>query len=357
MLAIVQPLIPHYREEFFLKLKERLPLDVYQYERSENVSKGGFLASSRVETIYINTLILGRIIAYNPLPLLKPKYSKLLLTLNFGHLTVWFLLLTKFLHKKKIYLWGHGISVKRFIKEESQPSLLLKWMIKLADGVAFYTEHERNLWLPYFPDSNLISFDNTISGIENIHPLHDRSSLKEKLKITQETIVLYCARFNIVERRPDLLELVIQKSDPKSVGFIIIGDGALKPDFGKYTNVYDFGRLYDENKKRELFSIADIYFQPGWTGLSIVEAMAYGKPIFTFKRSEDIKQCVEYAYIQHGVNGLLFESLNELVDFLNNKPNKEAIEELGRNAYEFSHRRLTIENMVDNALKLLAPIS
>jgi len=65
--------------------------------------------------------------------------------------------------------------------------------------------------------------------------------------------------------------------------------------------------------KQNLFAIADLYYQPGWVGLSIVEALGYGKPIITFKRSVDVLQCVEYYYLENTKNSLIFENVTELV--------------------------------------------
>ena len=144
----------------------------------------------------------------------------------------------------------------------------------------------------------------------------------------------------------------IKQLNTEKYGFIIIGAGKNKPDFSLYNNVYDFGAIYDTNIKRELFYIADLYFQPGWVGLSIVEAMAYGKPICTFIRSEETKQCVEYSYIENNTNGLIFTNIDDCITRISQLTNDE-IKQLGANAIKKVAQLLTPQNMVANALSIL----
>ena len=119
-----------------------------------------------------------------------------------------------------------------------------------------------------------------------------------------------------------------------------------------FDNVYDFGAVYDTNVKRELFAIADIYFQPGWVGLSIVEAMAYGLPVFTFRRSEQTKQCVEYSYIRNSQNGMIFEDMDECVSVISGIGQSE-IRRLGENAKELVRMHLMPAQMAEKAYSVV----
>jgi hypothetical protein len=149
-----------------------------------------------------------------------------------------------------------------------------------------------------------------------------------------------------------LFEAVINSLDANRFGFVVIGAGKDKPDFSSYPNVYDFGAVYDAEVKRELFTLSDIYFQPGWVGLSIVEAMGYGLPIFTFKRSEDIYQCVEYDYIKSGVNGMIFSSVDECVSYIQNMSLTE-LKRMGEVAGDLIKHDVSVDGMVQRALSIL----
>lgn len=353
MVAILQPHIPHYREDFFARLNNEVGCSLFCYEVPEESKRAKFHAASN-GTNRILAAEFKNFLLYNPFPLLKPQYRTIVLMLHFGHITTWLLLLTKFLHRKEVILWGHGISVKRYLKESKDPPRLLKWMIRLSDVVWLYTPKEQALWASVFPDKKIVSLNNTISGLENIkeRPISEKSALKAKYGIRQKRVLIFCARFNTPYRRADLLEEVVKSLDPEEYGFIIIGDGELKPDFSKYTHVYDYGNLYDPAIKAELFHAADIYFQPGWVGLSVVEGMAYNKPVFTLEREADIFQCVEFAYVQDGYNGKIFDSLDKLVNEVKVISDQD-IWTLGENSKKFVREFLTMENMVKQATSTL----
>lgn len=59
--------------------------------------------------------------------------------------------------------------------------------------------------------------------------------------------------------------------------------------------------------------------------------MAYGKPICTFIRSEETKQCVEYSYIENNTNGLIFTNIDDCITRISQLTNDE-IKQLGANA-------------------------
>lgn len=353
MIAILQPLVPHYREHFFNRLQEQVPFDLYCYDGADALQKRNLAAGSTVVK-QLPAWSVGPFVLYNPLRFFKKDYKVLVLMLNFAHLSTWMILLLKPFLKQKVILWGHGISVKRYVQEEQQPSRLLKWMMQLADATWFYTAKEMALWQQVMPEMNAVALNNTISEVEKImqQPVPDKAALREKYQIHSRRILIYCARFNETGRRIDLLLKLIEATDPAEFGFIIIGAGKYKPDFSTYAHVHDFGAVYDPAVKQELFGIADLYFQPGWIGLSAVEAMAYGKPVCTFKRSEAVLQCVEYSYIRDGYNGLIFENMEECLHTLDKISDSE-ISSMGQQARLFVREHLTMTAMVDNALHSL----
>ena len=95
-----------------------------------------------------------------------------------------------------------------------------------------------------------------------------------------------------------------------------------------------------------------MYLQPGWVGLSVVEAMAYGKPVLTFKRSQNTYQCVEYSYLKHGYNALIFDNINQALEIINSLSYME-IKEMSINAKDYIRKNLLMENMISNAYETL----
>lgn len=363
-LVHLQPFIPHYREGFFdllgEKLKDGTPKyhtlkqEIYTYEKTKDVKSASFNMSNISCKHIQSMLIKGKLLVYNPFKLLRKEDEVLVLMLHFAHITTWLLLLTKWIHHKKIILWGQGISVRRYLQEEKKPDRKLKWMIGLADGVWLYMDKEKEQWKRIFPQKTIVALNNTLTGVDDMvkyKPTLSIQELKEKYYVKQDVIFIFCARFTD-SRRVDLFLETINQLDKKKYGFVIIGAGESKPDFSKYDNVYDFGAVYDTAVKRDLFALSDIYFQPGWVGLSIVEAMAYGKPIFTFERSAETLQCVEYSYIHNGENGLVFRNIDDCINkIISLSPNE--IKRMGDNARDYVAKHLTIEQMVDNAIRVI----
>lgn len=354
-IALLNPLVPHYREEFYRKLSERYPLDLFVYEQGQGDQGGFSLSVFPVTHLKSISFLKKRLIAYDIRPFLSSRYDVIILMLHFGHLSTWLLLLLNVFSRKRIILWGQGISIKRYLKEIRKPSLPLRLMLGLSNGAWIYTEPEAALWSNRFPGKPIRAINNTISGVANV--LHTETPVpKETLKvhfgITEPVCFIFCARFNNPFRRIDLLLETIAQLDTDTYGFIIIGDGTLKPDFSEFGNVYDFGAVYDEKIKSQLFHIADIYFQPGWIGLSVVEAMAYGKPILTFRRSDHTLQCVEYHYIQDGINGYIVDDIAGLLRRVQDtSPATWAA--LGNASRELVARNLLMEQMVDRAAEVI----
>lgn len=354
-ITILQPHIPHYRTEFFSILKKQFSiLDLYVYDSVLKTRKLGFQLDY-TNFYYIKNVNYKGILLYNPFTLINKKYDTLVLMWHFAHITTWLLLLTKFFHRKKIILWGQGISVKRYMKEENEPSILMQLMLTLADGAWVYMQKEAKVWQKIFPQKKIVALNNTLSGTEEMlkyRSMYNKDDLKRKYNIKEDKILIFCARFTNPYRRVDLLVEVIERLSKDKFGYIIIGDGEHKPDFSLYDNVYDFGALYDNEIKKELFFIADLYFQPGWVGLSIVEAMAYGKPVCTFRRSKETLQCVEYSYIANGVNGLIFKDIDDCINTINSLSNVDIIR-MGNKAKQLVKEKLSICNMAASAISIL----
>lgn len=363
-LVHLQPFIPHYREEFFDLLGGRLRQGevkgeameqvVFTYEKTDDVRSASFQMGKVACRHIPSKLIKGKLLLYNPFSLLKKNFDVLVLMLHFGHIGTWLLLLTKWIHHKHIILWGQGISVRRYLKEEKKPDWKLRWMIAMADGVWLYMDKEKEQWQKLFPEKPMVALHNTLTGVDEMVKFQSDLSvevLKQKYGITQDIILIFCARFT-ADRRIDLLVETIKRLEARKFGFVVIGAGASKPDFSIFNNVYDFGAVYDTIVKRELFALADAYFQPGWVGLSIVEAMAYGKPIFTFERSADTLQCVEYSYIHHQENGMIFRNIEDCIASLKSLT-KEDMKRMGEVARHYVAEHLPIEQMVENAISLL----
>ena len=347
---VLQPVVPLYREAFFRQLSSYVDLTIYTFYSKEFIQNNN-MASANIKISNINSVSIGRAIFVNIIPFIFGNHKIVILCAEMKILTNWLILIFGRVFGKKIILWGHGLNVKRYDYYKDKMPFIMKSLFRLADEAWFYTNNELKIWERIIPNLKSVSLNNTIdtTGIRKLDK-NEKHALKSAYGINQDIVLIFCARFSNPNRRIDLLLKIMEQLEENRFGFIILGDGVYKPDFSTFENVYDFGSNYIRSKKNELFGISDIYVQPAWTGLSIVEAMAYGKPVFTFERSNDIMQCVEYGYIKNGYNGIIFKSINEFVDYLNNC-NHLDINELGNNACAFVQKELSMDNMVLNAVK------
>ena len=318
MIAIVQPFIPDYREEFFMGLKSELQVEIFTFEKGSRVKSRGFRQST-IKTKHLSYFTIGQVFIYNFFPLLSRRFDKLVLMGSVKHLSTWIILLFNLVLKRDIILWGHGISIKKYHEESIKQPWLRRLFYKMANHAWFYTSKELEIWNKEKFGLKGIGLNNTISQVDKIIKLdlpnsEVKKSLKLKHNIKTPINLIICVRFSNPNRKAELLLDLIDILDGYQYGLIIIGDGPLKPNFEGIKNVYDYNAIYDFSTKQELFSIADFYIQPAWTGLSIVEALAHGLPVCTLERSKNIHQCVEFGYLEDGLNAIIAKNIEELAN-------------------------------------------
>jgi glycosyltransferase involved in cell wall biosynthesis len=355
-IAIIQPIITDYRSEFFNNISQNTKLDLYIYNNINLERVKGFSIDNDMSTRKLKSFTIGPFFIYNIIPFLNKKYEYLVIIGNVKHLSAWLLLVIGRFIGLKVIVWGHGISIPRYISESKRIPFIRLLMYRLAYGAWFYTEIEMNLYLNKIKKLTAVSLNNSISEVDEIikiEPLNveKKNIIKAKYKITTKYNLIICTRFEHPHRKADELLQIIQGIND-DWGLIVIGDGELKPDFSSLENIYDFGSIYEREVKNELFLISDLYIQLGAIGLSVVEAFAYRLPIITLKRSHFTHHGVEYSYITDELNGFLCEDLKDVI-FKINTFNKDICETMGINAQKFVKDNLSIRKMANSALSII----
>lgn len=352
MIGILQPHIPHYRKEFFLSLQETREIDLFILCNKKQQAKLGF-KNADLNTIHISNISIGQFLIYNFFPLLKKKYQILILMGSVKHISTWLVLILNIILKKKIILWGHGISNKRYLREEVKQPLIRILLYRMADSAWFYTKEELKIWEREIPTLRGVSLNNTISGVDNILKRDipnkkEKNRLRVKYQIKTEINLIICIRFNNPYRKTELLLDLLNKMDQNKYGLIVIGEGKYKPDLSNYNNVLDKGAVYDESIKQELFTLADLYIQPAWIGLSGIEAMAYGLPVCTLSRTKTTFHSVEYNYLENKKNAIIKDTINELIEEIISLDINQ-LDLLRKSTKKFSRENLSLGRMVSSA--------
>lgn len=350
-IALIQPRIPDYREMFLSALSNLYKVDIYVYNPTYKMTEKHMAPAAIPAQTLHGFNFLNIIWVYSISVLLKRRYNLIIIPAEVRSPSAWLLLFICKLKKIKTILWGHGISISRYLEEEKKYPWFKKMFHNLADHIWLYTDYEKKILAAHINAKKISALNNTINTralVQADLSVAKKKRLKEKYQIRNEIVFVFCARFSSIQRRADKLLELISKLDKKKYGFIIIGDGPYKPDFASLDNVYDFGAVYDVRIKNELFNLADLYLQPAYLGLSVAEALAYGKPVLTYKRSQQIRQGVEINYIRSLWNGYIAEDSNDLLTFIQ-ELTPSTLETLQQNARQYATENLSVEKMIFNA--------
>jgi len=341
---IVQPLIPHYRESFFDGLAEQYELLVL-YSRDDK----SFKICNKKYARKVKSLLSHKIEYFHILnDLIKFKPDVVITYGEVKQLTNTLLFLLKKILKFKLLIWSTGFKSKQL----SIIDKIRLFQMKRSDGVIFYTKKCKS-------DAQMLkihksTYLNNTLEIDKIHKLQinckkDKKELKKEYCINTSINGIFISRFT-PEKAPNLLLEIMIKIHNKNpnIGFVIIGDGDYKPDFTAYDFIYDFGRVYGDVKKAELFKLADFAIMPRWVGLSVVEVFANQLPMFTLTSNlKNIEHSVEINYVKNNYNGYIANSENELINTIANMPLTE-FERMGINASNYVQNNLAMDKMVNN---------
>jgi glycosyltransferase involved in cell wall biosynthesis len=352
--AVIQPCIPHYRAPFFAGLRHYCDCNVFCLNSPEKSREAGFSVAASTPGRRIGYRCLWRFAFFNPLPLLNRKYKIWVLMASPWQMSNYLLMALAPLLGRRTILWGQGIDVSHYLDYERAMPAIWRWMYRCCSGAWFYTSKEQALWARLLPGMASVALGNTLASPESVPVRLSKSKsadLREKYGVTTPFNFLFCARID-VRRRMDLLLKAIEYFDPARFGFLIIGDGADKPDFSRYSNVHAFGAVYDPEMKDELFSLADVYFQPAWLGLSVVEALQHALPVLTFSRAEDRLQGVEFHYIAAADCGRVAEDFSELKRIMA----ETSLEEwrlMGERGARYIREELSMVQMVERSRRFM----
>jgi len=159
-------------------------------------------------------------------------------------------------------------------------------------------------------------------------------------------------------KRVDILIKVISrlKSDYPEIELLVVGDGPEKENLVKLSNelnIHDkinfVGGVYDEKQLGLHLLSSSIYVLAGMGGLSINEAMSFGKPVIC-----SFCDGTEKELVRSGFNGYIFEDGNEndlYVKIKNLLDDKEAIIKMGENSLHIIKNEININTVINGYLK------
>ena len=212
----------------------------------------------------------------------------------------------------KILWWGHY----RSSTSKTWRIKLRLALMKLADGIIFYTEGEVKRYL------NLKLRDyRPIIGLNNGIELIPIKSLRMKYDANyRNQEILFIGRITEKSNFQFLIE-ALQHPKINNISLNVIGNdvcnSSMKVNKYNFTNgvkINYHGKLTGEKEISKIINRCIIFVYPGSVGLSLIHTMAYGLP--SLVHSDPLLHMPEIDAFKEGVTGLTFEPDN-LEDFVN----------------------------------------
>lgn len=264
-------------------------------------------------------------------------------------------------HKQiPVVIWGQGYSRNRaFIPKKNLFDKIHLMIVQMADAYVCYTSDIRDNLAEYVDSDKLFIATNTL---DTRHLLAIRKQLidegkeavKRRLGMDRKKYLCFIGRLHPRKRIPYLLEVyaLLKHELCLDIGLVIIGKGdqSSLQEFAVELGINDvhyLGALSDEKAGEYLFA-SDIMVIPGWLGLAINHAFAFGLPVVSQRDGQDLLgHGPESVYLQHGVTGWFSQEGDKramaqaIIQILDNQT------EYSARVSEYMDKYLSIERMIE----------
>ena len=220
--------------------------------------------------------------------------------------TILFILKAKLIGAKILW-WGHY----RSSTSKNWRIKLRLGLMKLANGIIFYTEDEVKRYLT----SKQRKESRPIIGLNNgIDVLPIKRFRKKYISNSRSYEILFLGR--VTEKASfDVLVNALQHPKIKDIVLNVIGNNSFDPylkldkyNFNNGVKINYYGKLIDEKQISNIANRCRVFVYPGSIGLSLIHAMAYGLPCLV--HSDSLRHMPEIAAFKEGVTGLTFNRNN-----------------------------------------------
>jgi len=267
---------------------------------------------------------------------------------------------------RKKFIWYEAGSVPKAQRPKHRRMIdpILSLFIKGADAYVTYTSYaDESLKRDFnikqskiFRAQNTIDTSNIAAEIAEFSP--KVAETKERLGLKGFKV---CTYIGGIEVRKKIINLIRANTKLNDIGIpskvLIVGDGPYKDELINQMTTFELAHTVFAGKHivdATLFILlSDVVVLPSAGGLSVIQAMACGKP---FIGSEEIEHGGIKDYVTNGVNGYLVKE-NDIEDLYQTLSNlfsdEQKYTDICNNAIKKS-KELSIENMVcgiENAIK------
>lgn len=372
--AFIQEIVPNYREPFFRGLARSAGVELTVFsaladgeEGFENAADAPHFAWRKLDR-RVTRARGARLVRLRHLirSVLQFRPDVVISVGNKGFLQNHLLLLLKRVQGYRMYLLQHAHEYR----DASRNFRLLEWLyfryylLPLLDGVILYTEHERQRLIARGVSPGKLWFTNNTLDVEAIRRTRasvtraEGQRIRSQFGITDGPALVFLGRLVRGKQVEVLFEYLgrVRQRVP-TAQMIVVGDGPLHRELSERLSGVPgavlTGAIYDECVIAALMQVARAVFLPGYSGLTVNHAFAYGVPFVTL-RSAAHKP--EIDYVRHGENGYLLDSkdVEANVKVLCALLTDDALYARMSRTAEETAAGLTMSSMVDNVARVIA---
>ncbi len=350
MIYFIQPVLAKYRVSFFdeLSLSQKIKV-IY--------SSKDFLGVNSVENLEVNydTEVIGNFFSiFNKLYWQKGikffSYTKNDIVVISGNPRVINQMLLMLICKIRgvpVIWWGQGYTAgsRGFFTR------LRLAMMKIADGVAVYTEKEAKS-LKHI--NHIVGLNNGLN-IDNIRKFSNNEGAKNSKNNLLN--LLFIGRLTKKSRVMLLLQALCNVDRPFHLH--LIGDGDYNEEikiFLRNNGIEDkvtlYGAIYEEREIANVANICDFFVYPGSVGLSLIHAYAYGLPAIIHNNERD--HMPEFSAFKENYNGFSFlqEDAGSLAKLINHI-DESCLAQMKKNAFQTVTESYNTKDMANRFLSLI----
>ncbi|MCD7789576.1 MAG: glycosyltransferase family 4 protein [Bacteroides thetaiotaomicron] len=211
-------------------------------------------------------------------------------------------------HRIPVIFWNKGLSDTD--PDNKWKNAVYHHIHNKCDALITYTSDTRDNFEKKNHRKLFVAW-NTVNCADIDKSKYDKTTIKQKYKIIEDTVVLYISRM----RKDKHIEILLEAlADVPNIAVVAMGAGMtpeLQQKFDASSNLYYLGQKYGE-EGNEVWAMGDIFSIPVNCGLGINEAIFWNLPIVTMKGY----QPPEIYYVKEGKTGFILDSEREYKEIL-----------------------------------------
>lgn len=342
-ILIIQPQLKHYRIPIFNRLAQNYYVTV--------LHSGAILKNDNIKFGQCVTKIKRRgPFFYLRINLYKlcNKFDVIISEGNIRHIDRNILIVNPF-RKFKWINWSIGVSADydKPYDSDTKYDFIRFFLSKKSNANVFYSEYPKSKYLKAgVEEKKIFIANNTMEVFYNENETYSKNK------------ILFVGTLYKQKKIYELLKAYKDVYNEIKLPLTIIGDGDEYDNIKQWiasNNLNDkiilTGAIFDPRKLEKHFRESIACISPGQAGLSVLTSMGFGVPFVTKKSAITGGEIFN---INHNVNGLIYNSDNELCDILRDIGlNRNKFLEMGKNAKEFYDSFRTPDQMAEDLLSAI----